>query len=51
MYLTRRYFIKIKQQLPNFLKEEIILEKYTEEQQLCSLRQWLYKKGMEAMKK
>jgi hypothetical protein len=33
------------------LKDEIILEEYTEEQQLYSLRQWLYKKGMEVMKK
>ena len=47
MYLTRRWLIKTKKELPDFLKENIVLEKYMEENELYKLRAWIYRKGME----
>lgn len=50
MYLSRRYLTRTKKELPDFLKENIILDEYVEEPELHRLRQWLYNKGMEATK-
>ena len=51
MYLTRRFLKATGQELPDFLQENIVLDEYTAEPAFFRLRQWIYKKGMEAMDK
>lgn len=46
MYLFRRYCLRNKMELPDLVKNQIVLEEYTEEQQLYKLRKWIYDKGM-----
>lgn len=45
MYLTRKWMIAEKKELPDFLKAQIVLEEL-EERELYNLRHWIYKKGM-----
>ena len=48
MHLFRKYMISCKKDLPDFVKDEIVLDSL-EKQDLLQLRQWLYKKSMEAI--
>ena len=50
MYLTRKFLLTENKELPNFLKEDISLDKYMEERPLSRLKEWLYKKSKEALK-
>lgn len=50
MYLSRKYRLSANKELPDFLRENIILDEYTEERELYRLRKWIYDKGMKALK-
>ena len=49
MYLFRRWCTKTKIELPDFAREQVVLEEH-EEYDLKKLRDWIYRKGMEALK-
>ena len=49
MFLTREWMIEKNKDLPDFLEEEIELTEI-QEHDLFKLREWIYKKGMEALK-
>ena len=47
-YLTRNWLIKQKRELPDFLRDDIELEPYTEATELRRLREWLYNQTKKA---
>lgn len=49
MYLCRKWMLKNKKELPDFLQEQIILNNL-QERDLHDLRSWIYKKGMGKVK-
>jgi hypothetical protein len=51
LYLTRKWMLGRKQPLPEFLREQIILEDYMEERPLHELRCWLFRKSSEEVKR
>ncbi len=50
LYLFRRFCIRNKMELPEFVEQQIVLEEYTEERELYNLRKWIYDKGMKSLK-
>jgi len=50
MYLTRKFLLAEGRELPDFLKEEIRLDRYMEAQPLRRLKEWLYKRSIEHLK-
>lgn len=48
MFLFRQWCIKTNKGLPDFTREQVTLEKY-EEHDLKRLRDWLYRKSVEAL--
>jgi hypothetical protein len=49
MYLTRRFLKKEGRELPDFLRNNIVLDDF-EERQLKEIRDWIYRKSVEAVK-
>jgi len=50
LYLFRRWCMNTKKEIPEFAGEEIVLEEL-EQRELKRLREWLYSKSMEHLKK
>ncbi|GAB6909662.1 hypothetical protein DESC_540008 [Desulfosarcina cetonica] len=53
LYLTRKYMLSLGKRecdLPDFLRKQIILDLYMEEESLHSLRSWLFGKSFEHVK-
>jgi hypothetical protein len=50
LYLFRRWCMNTKIEIPDFASEEIILQEI-EQRELKRLREWLYKKSVEAIEK